>query len=1414
MNRIKLFLLSALALAAVSCTGDELSFKIADGSRVRLEPVSESIIRVSAVPKGAEFSREASLAVVPQGRADYSLVKTDSTVELSTAKLTAKLSLKDGRVLFTDENGVVLGREDSRSFEPISVEGTKGWTVRQVFESPEDEAFWGLGQHQADEWNYKSRNEELYQYNTKISVPFIVSSKGYGILWDSYSFCRWGDPREYAQLGEVFKLYDKNGAEGGLSGIYTASDGSVLNRFETALNQEYLIEPDLVKVIGAPEEFNFAGSNVLYEGYLEPSESGIYRFLLYYSGYHRVYIDGKEVVPTIWRTAWNPNSHKFEVELEKGRRHHLRMEWEPDGNVAYCALKVLSPVDPQEQGKMSWWGEMQDQIDYYFVSGGNADGVISGYRQLTGKAPIMPKWAMGYWQCRERYRSQEEILSVLSEMRQRHIPVDNIVQDWQYWEDDQWGSHEFDSERFPDPKAMIDSIHALGARYMISVWPKFYVGTEHYNELDRKGWIYQTAVRDSVEDWLGYQQSFYDAYDKGARELFWQQMNEHLFSLGVDAWWMDASEPNIHDCTNMDYRKAMCGPTALGPSTKYFNAYGLMNAQAIWEGQRSVAPDQRVFLLTRSGFLGLQRYSTASWSGDIGTRWEDMKTQISAGLNFAMSGIPYWTQDIGGFSVENRYMAAAQTYNETGKVTADWKEWQELQTRWHQMGVFNPLYRSHGQYPFREFWHIAPEGSQPYNAILACDKMRYALLPYIYTLASRVHFDDYTIMRPLAMDFCDDAVAREISDQFMFGDAIMVCPVYEYGARSREIYLPDGLWYDLNADFRPVASGRQKAAAPYEYIPLYARGGRIVVCGPEIEYSAQPQDGSLKIYVFTGADAQFSLYEDDGVSFAYERGEYSRIPLKWDESRSLLTIGERQGGYPGMFAEREIEIVVVRPDGKTETAVHYDGSQICRQILPQVKGLSLAAPFSNGLVLQQQSKAALWGKAKAGSTVTVKGSWSTSPVSCVADSEGAWRAFLPTPEASYKPCEITVSCGAEKCLVRDVLIGEVWFASGQSNMEMPMRGFCNCPVKDAQKFITAAPAEDRIRMFSTQKYLSYAPLDDVQGFWAKANPETVASMSATAYFFARKLNEVLDIPVGIMLCAYGGARVETWMPKELLEGCEGEDLSVAHMESMTDYHRPYMAWNAMLSPLRGYTVRGFVWYQGCSNVGAASTYTERLAAMVENWRADWRRFGADGAKAAVAEMQPDDALPFYQVEIAPCSCYADYEDESGFRSPAAELRDAQHAAAKAIDKCAIVVTNDLVDEYEDWNIHPSRKQEVGERLAYLALNRDYGFSQLHCSSPELLGVEAEGNNLYLALSDILWDGLDRAKGIKGLEVVDASGRVHEIAEAMYEWDSKRLVIRLEEGVNAKEVRYGWGAFKPGNLHSVYGLPVRPFRVKL
>ncbi len=923
--------LSLIAIVLASCSSNQITVTHNAG-KTRIEAYSDNILRVTSVPEGAKFTDGKSLMALPsKQKVKIEVSRTDSTTIVKAPKITATVNNSDGSVRFTRPDGTVLTSECSRTFAPISVDGTDGYTVSQSFNSPDDEAFFGLGQHQADEWNYKGRNEELYQYNTKISIPFIVSSRKYGLLWDSNSFCRWGDTRDYAQLGDVFTLFDKNGKEGALTGIYKAADGSILERRETALAQEFLETPDCEKVRNAPD-FKFNGANVTFEGDIEPHESGLFHFYVYYAGYTKIFIDGKQVMPEIWRTAWNPNGRKFEVNLEAGKKVPLRIEWKPDGDVSYCGLRVLSPVPEELQSRMNWWGEMQKQIDYYVIAGDDIDGVISGYRTVTGKAQIMPKWAMGYWQSRERYSSQKDILETLNEMRERNIPVDNMVQDWQYWKDDQWGSHEFDNDRYPDPKGMIDTLHSMGARFMVSVWPKFYANTDNFKELDENGWIYRKAIADSVEDWLGYQQSFYDAYSEDARKLFWEQMRRNLFVLGVDAWWMDASEPNIHDCTDMDYRKALCGPTALGSSTEYFNAYALMNAKAIYEGQRSVAPNQRVFLLTRNGFPGLQRYSTSSWSGDIGTRWEDMKAQITAGLNYSISGIPFWTQDIGGFSVENRFMAAQQLYDKTGVENEDLKEWREMQTRWHEWGVFNPLYRAHGQWPLREPQNLAPESNPAYQTIVNVDRMRYSLMPYIYTMNARVHFDDYTIMRPLVMDFTDDPKAVATGDEYMFGDALLICPVYEYGARSREVYLPAGQWYEWHSG-KPVEGGRTITAdAPFERIPIYVRAGQIIPIGPDIQYTAQDKGNELKLKIYAGADATYSLYEDDGVTYNYEKGEYTWIPMNWDEKSSTLTIADRTGSFKEMPAQKHITVEVIGSTGTRTAELEYTGKNVSVKI--------------------------------------------------------------------------------------------------------------------------------------------------------------------------------------------------------------------------------------------------------------------------------------------------------------------------------------------------------------------------------------------------------------------------------------------------------------------------------------------------
>ena len=998
MKRLKIFvsalLLSSTMMAAVVQTNGNNVTITPDGGQAKvvyLEVINNQIIRVRATSKQALPTKPASLMIVPQtapAKGSYSISEDADNVVVQTQKVKAVVQKTTGAITFFDASGQQLLKEaqEGKKFWDFTVPerelGMKtGYTVpeeqkhglswQMKFDSPDDEAFYGLGQHQSEEFNMKGKNEDLFQYNTKVSIPFVLSNKNYGLLWDSYSYCRFGNPNDYLQLNRAFKLYDKSGKEGHLTGTYIDAHGKKLVRDEDSIYYEYgtpeksaiALKTDNGGIKNLPKGFQLAGSNVVYEGYIEPLHPlplerqrvgasagmgawGRLQFILYYSGYVKVYIDGQEVVPERWRTAWNPNAYKFSTELQQGKRVQLRIEWRPDGGEAYCGLRVAEPRSKQEREQLSIWSEMAKDMDYYFIAGDNLDQVVSGYRTLTGKASLYPKWVLGFWQSRERYKTQDEIEGTLAEFRKRHIPIDNIVQDWNYWPEDQWGSHQFEASRYPNPQQMLDNVHQMHGRFMISVWPKFYCNTDNYKELDAKGWMYTQSPTDDIHDWVGpgYTNGFYDAYDSGARKMFWRQMDENLYSAlgkGVDAWWMDASEPNVRDCTPMWYRKALSGPTALGTSTEYFNAYSTVNADAIYNGQRSVwkgkLNEPRVFLLTRSGFAGEQRYSTATWSGDIGTRWEDMRAQMTAGLNYSISGIPFWGMDQGGFCVENRYVAAQQLYDRTKVENEDLKEWRELQTRWNQFGTFIPLFRSHGQWPLREIWNIAPEEHPAYKSFVYYDKLRYRLMPYLYSLAGWAHFKDYTLMRPLVMDFNGDKEVENIGNQWMFGPALMACPVGYYKARNRSVYFPQQCgWYDLYTGERIEGGRRLVVDAPYEQIPVFVRAGAIIPFGPEMEWSDEKPAELIHLYVYAGQDGTFQLYEDEGTNYNYEKGKYATIDITYDDAARTVSFGARKGQFAGMLKNRQFNIVLIskehpqplnldNPSGKL---VSYSGKAI------------------------------------------------------------------------------------------------------------------------------------------------------------------------------------------------------------------------------------------------------------------------------------------------------------------------------------------------------------------------------------------------------------------------------------------------------------------------------------------------------
>ncbi len=892
--------------------------KVAPGKAklVKLQVVSDKIIHVVASPAN-NFPEFESLITAGNNTkpVQWSIDETNSEVVLKTSCINASVSLASGAVVFRDSTGQVILSEEpggGKTFTPVSVEGKQFYSIRQVFESPADEAFYGLGQHQNGQMNYKGEDVELAQHNIVAVVPFIYSNKNYGILWDNYSITRFGDPREFQPISTL-ELLSKNNEQGGLTAEYYGDTGLLLSRLEDSIDYQYI-----QSFSNIPENLSMRDiRKVIWQGSLSSDTGGKHKFVLYASGYFKLWIDDQLIMDK-WRQGWNPWYHKFTIDMLKGEKHTIKLEWDPQG-MAYIALKHLDPMENDEQNKLSLFSEVGNQIDYYFIYGSNADEVISGYREITGKAPIMPKWAMGLWQSRERYVSQEQLLNVVKEFRKRKIPLDNIVLDWQYWEPDKWGSHDFDSTRFPDPEGMVSELHnELNARIMVSVWPKFYPGTKHFEEMQKNGFLYQRNLDKGIKDWIGYNSTFYDAFNPEARKLFWKQIDTKLNSIGIDAWWMDATEPDMESNNSIEERKLLMSPTSLGPGAQYFNAYSLMNSKVVYEGLREANPDKRVFILTRSAFAGQQRYASATWSGDVASRWCDLKLQIPAGLNFCISGIPYWTHDIGGFSVERRYE------NATGE---DLAEWRELITRWFQFGAFCPLFRVHGQFPYREIFNVAPENSAEYKSMLYYDKLRYSLMPYIYTLAGKAYLDDYTIMRALVMDFADDANVLNTGDEYMFGPYLLVCPVYEYKARSRKVYLPSTTgWYDFYSGKYWGGGQTIDAQAPLEKIPLFVKEGSIIPIGPEIQYTGEKPADPITLYVYAGRDGYFELYEDENVNYNYEKGKFTNIPFSYYDLSQTLTIGEIKGSYTGMPEERKIKVVYIIKDQpkKYDAGISYD----------------------------------------------------------------------------------------------------------------------------------------------------------------------------------------------------------------------------------------------------------------------------------------------------------------------------------------------------------------------------------------------------------------------------------------------------------------------------------------------------------
>lgn len=893
-----------------------------------VKAINDQTFHVVVKPQNSAVAKSENLVVLPQTEQVAVTQSEDAQFYyLKTAKASAQIHKSSGKLSFFDAKGKLLLAERARgtgSFEPDSYAGDAFYIVQQTFEVDPEEGLYGLGQHQNGVMNYNGgRQVTLLQYNTMIGVPFLYSTKNYGLLWHNYSITRAGDPRPLLPLSAL-KLHSPEGYTGWIRVNYfdkKQPEKVVFTRPESEIAYLYLDDQERL-----PKEVDLGESRALYEGKIESPYDGLHRLHFNYSGYLKVWING-ELKEDRWRESWNAGSFELDLNMKKGQKYDLKMEWLPDGNQAYLGLRWQAPLPENLKNTFSFVSEAGDSVDYYFIAGADGDEVIRGYRKLTGKAQVLPQWSFGYWQSRERYKTQAELEGVAAEFRKRKIPVDNLVQDWSYWAEHDWGSHDFDPARFPDPKGMVERLHQQNYRLMISVWPKINERSTPYIEFRDKGWLYMRNIFDARKDWIGkgYTSTFYDPFNAEARKGFWDLMNEKLYKLGLDAWWMDASEPDLHSNINMDERKAVFQP-GIGSSTRYYNAFPLENARGIYEGQRATDPDKRVFILTRSFFAGQQRYSAVAWSGDISSRWHDMKDQISAGVNFSMSGTPYWTMDAGGFLVERRLHKPDAQGTE---------EWRELNARWFQYGAFLPLFRAHGQFPYREPYNIAPEGHPAYESMLYYIKLRYRLLPYLYSLAGGVYHEDGSMLRALGMDFPHDAKVLSVNDQFLLGKSLLVNPVSEPGKTAKEVILPKGtVWYDFYTGKKYEGGNTLVAPAPYGRLPLFVRGGSIFPLGPELQYTGEKKPEKLNIWVFEGEDGQFKLYEDEGTNNAYEKGVFSTIDFRYDHAKAELSISARSGHFPGMLEKRTFEIHYARGDkgidagqGKS-TSVKYSGKPI------------------------------------------------------------------------------------------------------------------------------------------------------------------------------------------------------------------------------------------------------------------------------------------------------------------------------------------------------------------------------------------------------------------------------------------------------------------------------------------------------
>ena len=817
---------------------------------LRLNIMADNAVRVQYIEgKGRTLPEWIYQPDAGTKKVKYKSCSKEGVTTIETHAMSICIDNRAQALTITNRQGDEIFKATSHQLQASTVQGEPTWIAGLQLESPTDEYLYGLGQFQDGYSNVRGLTRRLTQVNTQIAIPFILSSHGYGLLWNNYG------------------MVDFNPTEASLKLEQTDSQGEAV-----AVN--------VTSTEGSRREMRRANG---FRGTLEIPTSGRYALMLdvgqAMARRHHLEIDGETTTDV--RNVWLPPTTSVIVELEAGK-HDVVAELERNDrptlhyrlidNTTTLRSPVASCVD-------------------YTVFVGSADEAIATYRDLTGEVPMLPQWAFGYVHCRERYKSQKELLDNAATFRQRKLPIDLIVQDWQYWGKYGWNAMRFDEAHYPDPATMTDSLHRMNMHLMLSVWSKIDPNSEVGRQMAEKGYYIPHS-------------SWVDFFNPDAAAFYWKNFSERLLQpYGIDAWWQDATEPENDDLVGRKVNNQTI------PGEVYRNVYPLLVSKTVYEGCRNDDPERRSMIFTRSAFPGIQRYGSVFWSGDVGNDWETLRRQFVSGLGLVSTGLPWWTYDAGGF-----FRPGGQHSN---------ADYIECMLRWIQGSTFLPLMRVHGYMSDTEPWRYGAEAERIIAQYL---ELRYRLLPYIYSEAARVSYEGSTLMRPLVFDFANDEEALKQDIAYMFGHSLLIQPIVKKGVTSYRSYLPEHAsgWYDFWSGKHYDGKQYVDTKVSIETIPVFVKGGSILPWGPAIQYSSEKSEEPLTLRIYPGTDATFCLYEDEGTNHNYESGASSRIPFTWNEAQQTLIIGKRQGSFEGMQQERTI--ILIKGEHKRE--VNYTGKKI------------------------------------------------------------------------------------------------------------------------------------------------------------------------------------------------------------------------------------------------------------------------------------------------------------------------------------------------------------------------------------------------------------------------------------------------------------------------------------------------------